>query len=386
MAMDSSGSGWLEKARSLAPIVEDCRDEGDRERRLPRAIFDAACAAGFPRMLLPGALGGGQAGFEEALAVSEELARQDGSTGWNLTFAMISPVFSDYLPQDAARQIFGGGDVVIAGSFAPGGRACRIAGGFQLRGAWSFVSGCQNASWIVAGGVVFDGEQPELGPDGAPERRIFLFPAGEGAISDTWHTVGMRATGSHDYAVSNVFVPEDRCFSQLDLMRGPAPRPGLGYPRPFYALASLLLAAIGLGVARDAIESFTALAATKTPRLATSRLADQPTVQERVGRAEAQLRAARGYLFATAHEVVSAHEETPMVVPARLAAAHAAHSAVEVVNAMYQAAGGTSIYESSRLARCFRDVNTLTHHALIAPNAFVSAGEWLLQREERAHA
>ncbi|HLZ71590.1 MAG TPA: acyl-CoA dehydrogenase family protein [Dehalococcoidia bacterium] len=387
MNRGTMANGWLEKARSLAPIVEQCRDEGDRERRLPRPIFDAACAAGFQRMLLPRALGGGQADLEEALTVGEEFARQDGSTGWNLTFAMISPLFSDYLPEAAARAIFERGDAVIAGSFAPRGRARRVDGGFELSGGWSFVSGCQNANLIIVGGVVFDGEQPELGLDGAPVRQIFVFPAAEGTISDTWRTVGMRATGSHDYAVSGVFVPAERSFAYQDFFRGPAPRPGLGYPRPFMEMGPLHLAAIGLGVARDAIESFTALAATKTPLLATSRLADQPIVHDRVGRAEALLCAARSYLFATAREIVSASEDTPpMVLHCRLAAAHAAESAIEVVNAVYHAAGGTSIFESSRLSRCFRDINTLTHHALIAPNAFATAGEWLLQREERAHA
>src|SRR5436309_1131950 len=107
----------------------------------------------------------------------------------------------------------------------------------------------------------------------------------------------MRGTGSHDYSVTDLFVPEAWSFPVQALAQGPALRPGLGCPRPFLELAPLILSAVGLGVARDAVESFMALAATKTPLGMTQSLTNQATVHERLGRAEAMLRAARTYLF-----------------------------------------------------------------------------------------
>jgi alkylation response protein AidB-like acyl-CoA dehydrogenase len=387
MTTGNGTGGWFERARGLAPVVARYRDEGEVGRRLPQPILAAAKAAGFPRLLLPRSLGGEQAPLETALLVAEELARQDGSAGWNLTFVCLSPLFSDYLPVAAARAIFGGGDTVLAGSFAPSGRACRVAGGYRLSGRWSFGSGCQNADWIISSALVVEGEQLVRDPDGGAAPRMFVFPATAIETIDTWQTVGMRGTGSHDYVVADLFVPEEHGFPFAAFFRGPAPRPGLGYPRPFFELGPLCLAAVGLGVARDAVESFTALAATKTPLRASQRLADQATVHERVGRAEALLRAARCYLLATAREVAALPADAPpMVLPARLAAAHAAQSAVEVVNVLYQAAGGTSVYETSRLARCFRDVNTLSHHVQIAPGTFVAAGAWLLNEGAAASA
>src|SRR5579883_607146 len=145
-----SNTDWLEQARGLAPIIAQHRDAAERERRLPAPILAAAQAAGLPRMLLARALGGAQAPLDEAFLLVEELARQDASIGWNLAFSVLSPLFGDYLAESAAREIFGAGDTIMAGTFAPRGRACRVPGGYRLSGRWDFASGCQNADWFVA--------------------------------------------------------------------------------------------------------------------------------------------------------------------------------------------------------------------------------------------
>jgi alkylation response protein AidB-like acyl-CoA dehydrogenase len=375
----TSTHDWLAQARALAPCIAQQRDTAEHERRLPRPVLDAACTAGLVRMLVPRALGGPQAGVVDALAVMEELGSQDGSIGWNLTLAIASPIFGDYLPEEVAETLFREQDTVIAGSFAPQGRAVRVAGGYCLSGRWPFMSGCQNATWMVAGGAVLEDGQPVLGPDGTPVARVFVFPVADGRVVDTWHTTGMRGTGSHDYTVTDLFVPEAWSFPFQALALGPAPRPGLGFPRPFHEVAPVFLAAVGLGVAREALDAFLTLAATKTPKGMTQPLAGQATVHERVGRAEALLRAARTYLFARAAEVTATRMEAPSgALASRLAGAYATQSAVEVVTLLHQAAGGSAIYAGNRLERSFRDIHTLSHHFVIAPGAFVAAGEWLL--------
>ncbi|MHB8576312.1 MAG: acyl-CoA dehydrogenase family protein, partial [Dehalococcoidia bacterium] len=317
MATLSSSSDWLAQANALAPLIAQQQDAGQRERRLSQPVLDAARAAGFLRMLVPQALGGPQAALREALEVAEALGRQDASAGWNLTLAVAYPLLSDYLPASVAQAIFGQQDAVAVAHFAPRGRANRVDGGYRLSGRWTFMSGCQNANWTFAGGTVLAGEHPEQGPDGAPLALVFAFPTTAGTVIDTWHTTGMRGTGSHDYTVSDLVVPADRCFPVAALTGGPAPRPGLGYPRPFMEMGPLLLAAVGLGVARAASEAFHNLATTKTPEAMARPLAAQATVHERVGRAEAQLRAARTYLFATAEDVAGTPADAPpRVLPA----------------------------------------------------------------------
>jgi alkylation response protein AidB-like acyl-CoA dehydrogenase len=330
-------------------------------------------------MLAPRAQGGEQVALDTALAVTEELARQDGSVGWNATFAFLSPLFGDYLPAATSQAIFGRHDAIVAANFVPRGRATRVAGGYRLEGRWSFMSGCKDATWIVVGGLVVAGEQPEVGPDGTPAARLFTFPACRGEILDTWRTTGMRGTGSHDYAVAGCVVPADRSFPVHHLARGPEPRAGQAYPQPFFAIAPLFLAAVGLGVAQAALEGFVTLAAEKTPVGATTALAAQALAQERVGRAQALLGAARCYLLDAARTVMAGTAAAPAVPTlARLAAAHAADCATEAVTLLHQAAGGSSIYETCRLERCFRDIHTLTHHFQLGNGAFVAAGERLL--------
>ena len=143
------------------------------------------------------------------------------------------------------------------------------------------------------------------------------------------------------------------------------------------------MAAVALGIARDAIDTFTALARTKTPALATSTLATQHTVQERVGRAEALLGAGRAFLYETVRALPPSpnwSEEVSDAVRARvrLASAHAAQSAAETVDLMFNTAGTTAIYASSRLERCFRDVHVATQHMAVAPSNIEMAGQYFL--------
>jgi indole-3-acetate monooxygenase len=143
------------------------------------------------------------------------------------------------------------------------------------------------------------------------------------------------------------------------------------------------VAAVALGIARDAIDSFTALARTKTPALATSTLATQHTTHERVGRAEALRRAARAFLYDTVRELPYSPTwfealSEDLRARIRLASAHAAQSAAEAVDLMFNAAGTTATYTSSRLERCFRDVHVATQHVAVAPSNIEMVGQYLL--------
>jgi alkylation response protein AidB-like acyl-CoA dehydrogenase len=143
------------------------------------------------------------------------------------------------------------------------------------------------------------------------------------------------------------------------------------------------VAAVALGIARDAIDTFTALAMTKTPALATSPLATQHTTHERVGRAEALLRAGRAFLYDTVRALPhspnwSEELSDGLRASIRLASAHAAQSAAEAVDLMFNAAGTTATYTSSRLERCFRDVHVATQHVAVALSNIEMVGQYLL--------
>jgi alkylation response protein AidB-like acyl-CoA dehydrogenase len=373
---------WVERARSLASVIETHRDESEHQRHMARPIFDAIADSHILQMLFPAEFGGAQAGLTAQMRVIEEIAGLDGAAGWNVMIGSGGGLFADYLPEETAHDIFAP-DTVIAGAIKPIGQARPVPGGFEVSGRWSFASGCHYANWLLGGCVVMENGAPRMLPTGMPETIGGLMPAADCRIVDTWHTAGLRGTGSHDFRTEATFVPAERTVPTMALFRGPTRRESTAYPTPFADIAAADVAAVGLGIARDAIETFKQVAVHKTPTGGFTGLASQHTVQERVGRAEALLRSARAYLYETVQEVTAAHAAGAPVRPEdtaamRLAGAYAAEAAVKSVDIMFDAAGGTSIYESSRLERCFRDVHMVTHHIAVAPSAFEMVGQFLL--------
>jgi alkylation response protein AidB-like acyl-CoA dehydrogenase len=372
---------WVERAWALAPVVAQWRDAGEQERHVPRPLFKALRDAGVFKMSAPTAVGGAEVDEETALRVIEEFARQDGSVGWNVMIASNAAIIASYLPVAALREVYRGGpSTVIASALAPQGAAIPVPGGFRLTGCWPFASGCHQADWMAGSSAVMAHGTPQLRPDGRPHIRTFFVPVAACEFLDTWHTAGLRGTGSHDWQVTDLFVPEERSFSIL--FNGPS-EPGSLSIRDFPAYGGPRIAAVALGIARDAIDAFTALAMTKTPLLATSTLATQHTTHERVGRAEALLRAGRAFLYETVRELPygptwSAELSDDLRASIRLAGARAAQNAAEAVDLMFNAAGTTSIYASSRLERCFRDVHVATQHIAVAPSNIEMVGQYCL--------
>jgi alkylation response protein AidB-like acyl-CoA dehydrogenase len=372
---------WVERTRALAPVVEQWRDASEQERHMPRPLFEALRDTGVFTMSAPKAVGGAEAEEETVVQVIEELARQDGSIGWNVMIASGAAIIASYLPATALREVYGGGpNTVIAGALPPQGAAIPVPGGFHLTGRWTFASGCHQAHWMLGTSPVMAHGTPRPRPDGRPDIRTFCLPVGACEILDTWYTAGLRGTGSHDWQVTDVFVPEEQSFPVL--FDSPS-APGCLSVRDFAAYNGPRVAAVALGIARDAIDSFTALAMTKTPLLATSTLATQHTTHKRVGRAEALLRSGRAFLYETARELPhspnwSEELSDDLRASIRLASAHAAQSAAEAVDLMFNAAGTTSIYASSRLERCFRDVHVATQHIAVASSNIEMVGQYLL--------
>ena len=379
-----TAAGWIERARSLEPVVRQHRDESEQQRRMAQAIFDAIRDAGFFEMLVPEALGGPNAAYEDYLRTVEEISRQDGSAGWNVMIWAAQGLFADYLPAETARELFRpNGGTLIAGAINPTGRARPEAEGYRVTGRWSFASGCQYATWLIASCVVSDGEAPHFLENGQPDLQAVLIPASECRIVDTWQSAGLRGTGSHDFEAEDVLVPRERAVPLHLFFTGPPAGSTPSYRISFYDLASPSIAAIALGIARDAIESFRSLAANKTPAVGTMGLSSLHTVHDRVGRAEALVRSARAYLYETVREAVASVADGQPVseatrVALRLAAAQCPRSAIEAVDLVFDAAGGHSVYASSRLERCFRDVHMVTHHMMASPMNFEMVGQYLL--------
>jgi alkylation response protein AidB-like acyl-CoA dehydrogenase len=370
---------FLDRARKIQPVIAEHRDEGERDRCLPQPSHEAMRDAGLYWLLLPEAYGGPGVDFVTTLLVIEEISRQDGAAGWNLMIGMQGGLFSDYLPASGATPIFEGARSIVAGNFAPAGKAELVPGGYRLSGHWTFASGCRHANWLICGSVIIEGGRPRVGPGEVPEIRLMLVSANQATIIDSWYTGGMKGTGSNDFEVNDAFVPEDRAFLFPLLTVGPPRRPGIGYTQPFMLLAAPGMAMVALGIARDAIDSLKELAAEKTPTGATSRLLSQHVVHEKVGLAEALVGSARAYVLnASAQLAQTPQPGDDLAAQVRLASAYAARAAGEAVDLMYELGGGTVIYNRSRLDRCFRDIHTAAHHILLSPSNIEMVGQYHL--------
>jgi indole-3-acetate monooxygenase len=374
---DSPDPALLESARRAAHVVRLLAPETEAARRLPAAAVQALVEAGVFKLILPRALGGGDASLATLLSVIEEIARADGSAGWVSMIGASSALMCGFLDEPTAREVYGPADAITCGVFAPLGRATPTDGGFRVSGRWPFASGSLHAQWCMGGAIV---EGQEKQPNGAPAIRSLLFRSDEIRVLDNWDVSGLRGSGSNDFEVQDVFVPASRAFSLL------TDRPRLAGPifrQPFFGVLASGVAAVTLGIARAAIDTFIELARTKQSLGARRSLAHREVVQLEVGRAEAELGAARAFLFESAARAAEEVADTGAASLAtrarvRLASSHAATAAASAVDRMYAAGGGTSIYAKSPLQRQFRDLHTATQHLMISPTITTTVGRLLL--------
>ena len=285
------------------------------------------------------------------------------------------------MPEDAAREIYGAPDAVVAGALRPSGRARLVDGGFVVDGRWSFASGIRHSAWWNAGCLVAPDRGAKDAPRSpAPEHWLVFFPAADGELIDNWDVGGLRGTGSHDYAVSGLFVPEARAIPFDAAPRAPGPL----YRLPRQALLDNTMAALPLGIARTAIDTLVEIAAGgKRPAGAGVPLAERTTVQADVARAEALYLSGRSFLYDSVRlswEAVQAGCELSVreVAVLRLARTHAVQAAVQAVDLVYTDAGGAAIYTRNPLERCFRDIHAVTQHVSMNPANYEVSSRVLL--------
>src|SRR5215212_1540 len=373
----------VEAALALEPRVRASAEQVEREGRLPDDLVLALSEAGIFRMLVPKSLGGGEVDPIVQLEVLEAISRGDGSVGWVSAIASGTCWTLAFLRPDVAAEILADPHAVIVGTLAlpDGGRAVEIDGGYRLSGRWAFGSGSQHASWLISRSVVYDRDRPRMGPGGVPATRVLVFPASDATILKTWDVTGLSGTGSHDYTVSDIFVPAERTF---ELTGEPAYHPGPLYKGRFFLLAH---GAHALGIARAAVDTLTALVRSKrqTGSGAEAYVRDRPYVQVAVAQAEALVRGARAYLWEATREVWAEACSTGTLsaesrVLVRLANSAAFESSVRAVDLMYAVGGGSSVYRTSPLQRYFRDIHTASQHSVVSPGSFELIGQALLAR------
>ena len=386
-AIDASNDGQREalihSARSLLPEIRGMADEIDDARQLPDRLVGRLTDAGFFRMTLDRELGGLEADPLTAAQVVETLSGVSPSVGW-VVMIIASTNFwaARTLPDEAVREVFTpGAPVNVTGNLVPHGRAIKADGGWRVSGQWPLGSGCHHAHWATSGGWLHD-EQGPIMENGAPAWRVFYTPIGDCHILDTWHSTGLRGTGSHDYMMDDVFVP-DRLATRHPL-RAPSLRPSRHYAYSAVVIASM--ASVALGAARGAIDSLIEILAGKLELPSGRPASSISDKQADLGAAEALVGSARAYL----HDVLSQVWDRiitgePLTSELRgrfrLACTNAATASVAAVDRIYRAGGTNSIYTSSPIERFFRDVHTVAAHVAMRPSTLADGGALLLGQQ-----
>jgi indole-3-acetate monooxygenase len=374
----------VKAAAALQPLIRRYHEELEREQRLPPALVEQLHAAGFYRMVIPRSLGGLQVDPLTYLRVVELLAEGAGSVGWNLANNSIGQLVTLGLPDEGVHEIHGQGTPsVMAGTAVQGGgQAVPVDGGYRVSGHWTFGSGCQESSWMLGSFQILDGGEPRRRPDGGSLYWRGVFPRREAEIvPGSWDVAGLRGTGSFDWTVKDVFLPERRTCPHVGvpLDNQWSRWPGITYALPSQAWVGPHHSSVITGIARAGIDALIALAVEKTPRGRTFRLCDNPQVQEAVGRADAILNAGRVYRSAMIAELwntIAAGGETTLEQRARcrLASTYAADSAREAMDLVYRHGGSTSFKRESRLAECWRDLHVVGQTVTIAPEWYPMGG------------
>ncbi len=363
----------VDTARELAEQIEANADDGERIRRLPLPTVKALSGASLMRMCVPEAYGGPAVDPVTMVEAIEAVAHSDGAAGWCTMIASTTSSMASFLPEQSAREIYGDPSSITGGVFAPNGKgvAAVVDGvdGFVVTGRWAWGSGTQHCRWVLGGALCDDGTF-----------RLCWFPQSEVSFHDTWHTSGMRGSGSLDYSVTEVFVPAARTIQPA------VTRPVVATPLsqfPNFTLLAAGVSAVGLGVGRRALDELVALAQGKKPQYSSKTLAQSAFTQIELARAEGELRAARAFLLAelgAAWAAAVAGDEVTVEARTgiRLAATHAAAIGAKVADIAFTLAGGTAVYDTSVLGRCLRDAHVVTQHIQTAPKLNETIGKLLL--------
>jgi len=365
----------------IVPAIIAAAAQTEQERGLPLPVLERLKRAGLFRMLVPTAYGGEEMTPLQVLRVVEELARADGSAGWT---GMVAAGFHPLLglfPRVIVNEVLADGpDVMVRGALAPKGRLTPVAGGYRISGQWPLASGSYPYRWVIANGLVFEDGRPRLGTDGRAQMRMVLVPAEQARFLDTWNSVGLCGSASHDFVLDEIFVAEDRLGSLMGASLFDNPLMKL----PFPVITAPQHTAVTTGIALGALDDLATLAATKRPAFRPDKkLIDDPVFRHRYGELVVRLDAARGYadwLTELSWELAQSGTRATLVDVARVKSmvAHVSLACVDIVNDAFTLAGASAVYQGATLQRRWRDVRVASQHAAASADEYQALGGGVL--------
>jgi alkylation response protein AidB-like acyl-CoA dehydrogenase len=359
----------------LLETIREKRGEFTEAQQVTPEVVEELRRAGVFRALVAKQFGGDEMAPADFIRMIERIAEVDGSAAWVASFGHASAYIAA-LPISTLEAIYKDGpDVSVCGALFPPHNARAVEGGFEIEGRWRFGSGTTGAD-IVGVGIKAEGMN-----DGGLAR-MALMPRNKVSIAPNWDVNGLRGTGSHDVVVDKVVVPVDWTFIRGSKATLDAPL----FRYPVMALAAQVLAVVGLGVARGALDTLIEMADGRGSITGAPTLANRAYVQTEVAQADAALRSARAFFYEAADEAYAALVadealSVDMINRLRLSSTHAAKIAVDVAQTAYRLAGTTAIFADHPIARHFSDALVVAQHAFLSTGTWTSAGQIILGLE-----
>jgi alkylation response protein AidB-like acyl-CoA dehydrogenase len=382
---DAAQVDLVTRARALAPTIEAASPQIEAARELTPEVVSALHEAGLFRALLPRSLGGYEASPVVFVQAIEELAKADASAAWCVAQTAAASTISASLDHSVAREIFTADpqSLMAVGPPSASGRAVAAPDGYRVTGAWQFASGSRHANWIAAHCPIFEADgTPRLEPGGLPVQRTLIFPKSSVTMSDVWHVMGLKGTGSDSYCVSDLFVPAQCTTAAFGRDPGEKRERGPLYQFTTFQLHGASFAAIALGIARAVLDAFVDLAKNKTPYGHKYILRDNAVIQSQIGFAQSQIASSRIFLHHALAEMWQGAGRGGITidqrVQLRMASSLGSHQARQVVDTIYHSAGATAIFESNPFERRFRDVHTVSQQVQSHFAVFEAIGQYFV--------
>ncbi|MEP1767801.1 MAG: acyl-CoA dehydrogenase family protein [Sulfitobacter sp.] len=335
-------------------------------RHIPQDVVDQFKGLGVYRAFVPKRFGGDEKSPADFCRLIEDIATADASAGWVASFG-VSATYLSTLPQDTYKEIFGKNpDTVFAGAMFPPQAAKTVDGGYEVTGQWPWGSGVMGAD-LAGAGIQVEDQKSKL-------PLIAIMQKKDIEIVDTWKTMGLRATGSHDIKASGVFVPREWTF-----VRGSKPTMDDRIFRyPSMALASQVLAVVALGAARSALD-FIYEGSARQSVTGAPKPGARPYLQAEYAKARSMYLGAQALFYDTLEEAYEelAHQETVSPdthVRLRLVASKAAKDGAEAARMAFALGGSTAINEGHPLCRYMLDAAGVAQHAFLSEGTWTGAG------------
>lgn len=369
-AMDTAqrGAAMLENIKALQPMLRENEALANSERRVPQQNIDALREAGFFLALQPAKWGGHELDPQDFFRMQMAIAECCMSTAWASGIVAVHAFQIALMDAQAQEDVWGQNiHTRVSSSYAPMGKVEPVEGGFKFSGRWGWSSGCDHCTWALLGGILPDGTY-----------RTFLVPNTDYRIEDTWHSMGLRGTGSNDIVVEDAFVPEHRTHKQSDGFAGT--NPGVtGDSAPLFHLpwAQIFIRVVStpaIGAARDALALYTDLVKGKASGDVT-KLAQDTGTQARIAQARNSIEEMSTVLisnFDTMLAQVRAGQKIAIDdrILYRYQASLVIEKSIEVVDSLFSSAGGSSVFEGSPIQQRFLDIHTARAHVANNPTAF----------------